>query len=57
MLTNNSNIPYQQVSRNIFLVPLEAIEVNRYQVRVAVDMEYVQNVAASIEARIVPREA
>jgi len=52
MLTNNSNIPYQQVNRNIFLVPLEAIEVNRYQVRVAVDMEHVQNVAASIEASI-----
>ena len=52
MLTNNSNIPYQQVSRNIFLVPLEAIEVNRYQVRVAVDMEHVQNVAASIEASV-----
>jgi len=52
MLTNNNNIPYQQVSRNIFLVPLEAIEVNRYQVRVAVDMEHVQNVAASIEASI-----
>ena len=52
MLTNNSNVPYQQVNRNIFLVPLEKIRANRYQVRVAVDMENVQKVATSIEASV-----
>jgi ParB/RepB/Spo0J family partition protein len=46
----NNEIGYERVEKNIFLVPLEDIELNQFQVRVAVDQEHVKNVAESILA-------
>ena len=44
----NNDIGYERVEKNIFLVPLEDIELNQFQVRVGVDEEHVSNVAESI---------
>lgn len=44
----NNDMTYERVEKNIFLVPLEDIELNPFQVRVAVDEEHVRNVAESI---------
>jgi ParB-like chromosome segregation protein Spo0J len=46
----DNDITYERVEKNIFLVPLEDIELNQFQVRVAVDEEHVRNVAVSILA-------
>lgn len=46
----NNDITYERVEKNIFRVPLEDIELNQFQVRVAVDVEHVRNVAESILA-------
>ena len=46
----NNDIGYERVEKNVFLVPLEDIELNQFQVRVAVDEEHARNVAESILA-------